>query len=285
MNEPWGLSGTQFLLIYLILLGGAFAGIFYTLGKVRSSSARMSKGAPALEVYETAYLAGGPRRVVDTAVAGLADIGRIRVDSDGRLIWVGKLARQPVEQAVSVQLNQGPCRLSDLRRALRQHPAITDIGRKLAGFGLVAKETKIALAHLAAWALAVPFALGVVRLVAELRAGEMNVALAVLLVVNAAGLAWFVRIQPFRTWYGNSVLRTLERTTPPTGYQGPGLRLRDPLAQAGAATVALFGLTAVYDPALREALERSSRIDQRRLSVTRLTGERPPARRPAAGDR
>jgi uncharacterized protein (TIGR04222 family) len=279
VNEPWGMSGTQFLLIYLILLGGAFAGAFYTLGKVRSSSARMSKGAPTLEVYETAYLAGGPSQVVDTAVAGLADIGRIRVDSEGRLIWVGKLARQPVEQAVSVQVNQGPCRLSDLRQAL------SDIGRKLAGLGLVAKETKIALAQLAAWALAVPFALGVVRLVAELRAGEVNWVLALLLVVNAAGLAYFVRTPRLRTWYGNSVVRTLERTTPPAHYQGPGHRLRDPLAQAGATAVALFGLSAVYDPALREALERSGRIDQRRLSATRLTGERPPARRPAAGDR
>jgi uncharacterized protein (TIGR04222 family) len=258
VNEPWGISAMQFLLLYLIVLGGCLAGAFYTLAKVRSSSARMSTGAPTLEVYDTAYLAGGPNRVIDTAVAGLADIGRIRVGPGGQLTWVGQLARQPVELAVSERVHQGVGRLSDLRRALRHHPALTEIGRGLSSRGLIADDSKVSLAQLAAWSLAAPFALGVIRFGAELvDGGRLNGLLALLLIANGLVLAWFVRSQQFRTWYGQSLLRRLEQTTPPTRYPGIGYQLRDPLALAGAATVALFGFAGIYDRRLRETLQLS----------------------------
>jgi uncharacterized protein (TIGR04222 family) len=257
VSEPWGVSGTQFLIIYVILLGGSIAGASFALAKVRSSSARMSHGTPKLGVYDTAYLAGGPDRVIDTAVAGLADIGRIRVEPDGRLTWVGQLARQPVELAVSERVNKSVGRLSDLRRALRHHPAITGIGRELAERHLVAEESKVTVAQLATWSLAAPLALGVVRLAADLLAGQPNPSLLLLLAINGLGMAWLMRAQRFRTWYGDSVLRSLEQTTPPARFPGVGHQLRDPLALAGAATVALFGFTAIYDRALREALRLS----------------------------
>lgn len=257
MSEPWGVSGPQFLIIYVILLGGCLAGAFYTLAKVRSSSARMSHGTPGLGVYDTAYLAGGPDRVVDTAVAGLADIGRVRVERDGRLTWVGQLARQPVELAVSERVDKGVGRLSDLRRALRDHPAVTGIGRELAERHLVAEVSKVSLAQLATWSLAAPLALGVVRLAADLLAGRPDAILPLFLALNGLSMAWFVRAQRFRTWYGESVLRSLEHTTLPGRYPGAGHHLRDPLALAGAATVALFGFPAIYDRALRESLQLS----------------------------
>lgn len=257
MNEPWGLSGSQFLIIYAILFGGSLAAACYTLAKVRSSSARMSHGTPTLEVYDTAYLAGGAARVIETAVAGLADIGRIRVAPDGGLSWVGQLARQPVELAVSQRVNQSGGRLADLRRALRHHPSVAEIGRRLAERGLVAEESKVNLAQIAAISLAVPLAVGLVRLASELLAGRPNGILALLVIANGLCLAWFARAQRFRTWYGDSVLRSLEQTTPASRYPGAGQQLRDPLALAGAATVALFGLTAVYDRNLREALQLS----------------------------
>jgi uncharacterized protein (TIGR04222 family) len=258
VDQPWGLSAAQFLTAYLIVLVGCQAGAIYTRAKVRASSARMSHGTPALEVYETAYLAGGPTRVIDTAVAGLAGIGRIRVGPDGRLSWVGQLARQPVELAVSEQVNQGVGRLSDLRRTLSHHAAVMDIGRRLAERHLVAGESKVRLAQLASWSLVAPLSVGMVRLVTGLlAAGRLDSTFALLVIVNAASVVWLIRTPVCRTWYGDSVLRSVQQTTPLRHYPGAITRLRDPLGLAGVGTVALFGLEAVDDRALRAALELS----------------------------
>jgi hypothetical protein len=53
-----------------------------------------------LDVYDAAFLAGGPYRVVDTAVVALVESGRVRVGSAG-LLHVADLHRSsPVEAAV-----------------------------------------------------------------------------------------------------------------------------------------------------------------------------------------
>jgi hypothetical protein len=53
------------------------------------------------DLYEIAYLAGGPRRVVETAVVALVENGRLRVDrATGRLHVVDPHRRHPVEAVV-----------------------------------------------------------------------------------------------------------------------------------------------------------------------------------------
>src|SRR3712207_7998499 len=53
------------------------------------------------DLYEVAYLAGGPRRVVETAVVALVENGRLRVDrATGRLHVVDAHRRHPVEAVV-----------------------------------------------------------------------------------------------------------------------------------------------------------------------------------------
>jgi hypothetical protein len=56
--------------------------------------------APVLDVYDIACLAGGPDRVVDTAVVALVEAGRIRVHSPGQLATVDLVRRHPVEAAI-----------------------------------------------------------------------------------------------------------------------------------------------------------------------------------------
>jgi hypothetical protein len=53
-----------------------------------------------LDVYDIAYLAGGPARVVDTALIALVQTGRVRVHSPGQFAAVGLNRRHPVEAAV-----------------------------------------------------------------------------------------------------------------------------------------------------------------------------------------
>src|SRR5215218_6890299 len=56
--------------------------------------------APDLDVYDIAFLAGGPNRTVETAIVALVLGGRLRVHSPGRLAAVDLSRRHPVEAAV-----------------------------------------------------------------------------------------------------------------------------------------------------------------------------------------
>ncbi|MGY1608300.1 MULTISPECIES: TIGR04222 domain-containing membrane protein [unclassified Geodermatophilus] len=52
------------------------------------------------DVYDVAYLAGGPQRVVDTALVALLVTGRVRAVAPGELQVVDPRRRHPVEAAV-----------------------------------------------------------------------------------------------------------------------------------------------------------------------------------------
>jgi hypothetical protein len=56
--------------------------------------------SPDLDVYDLAFLAGGPTRVVDTAVVALVRSGRLRLHSPGHLATADLTRRHPVEAAV-----------------------------------------------------------------------------------------------------------------------------------------------------------------------------------------
>jgi len=55
---------------------------------------------PGLDVYDIAYLAAGPDRVVDTALVALVETGRVRVQPPGQLAVAELARRHPVEAAV-----------------------------------------------------------------------------------------------------------------------------------------------------------------------------------------
>ena len=55
---------------------------------------------PQLDLYQAAYLAGGPDRVVDTALVVLVSRGQVRVCAPGELATVDLTRRHPVEAAV-----------------------------------------------------------------------------------------------------------------------------------------------------------------------------------------
>ena len=59
-----------------------------------------SRSSSDLDLYEVAYLAGGPQRAVDAALVALVQTGRIRVHSPGRFAAVDPTRRHPVEAAV-----------------------------------------------------------------------------------------------------------------------------------------------------------------------------------------
>ncbi|MGY1802086.1 TIGR04222 domain-containing membrane protein [Blastococcus sp. SYSU D00922] len=94
--------------------------------------------APQLDVYDIAHLAGGPERVVDTALVALAEEGRITVQPPGRLAVVEPTRRHPVEGAVLDAVGtRGDRSVDVVRWRLADDDRVLAIGRRLTAAGLV----------------------------------------------------------------------------------------------------------------------------------------------------
>ncbi|WP_263984978.1 TIGR04222 domain-containing membrane protein [Streptomyces sp. HPF1205] len=82
MSEPWGLSGPEFLGVYAEAVAAA-----HLLTAVARRLLRRGGPDPRVmpDVYTVAVGAGGRARVVDTAVSGLVEAGRVRASRDHRI--------------------------------------------------------------------------------------------------------------------------------------------------------------------------------------------------------
>jgi uncharacterized protein (TIGR04222 family) len=106
-----------------------------------SERARRPRPAPGLalhDLYEAAFLNGGPARVVDTALSALHADGRLVVGGPGIVGARRAQANDPVERAVFQELAAAPNgALHVLREAVMRHPAVQEIGDGLAARGLL----------------------------------------------------------------------------------------------------------------------------------------------------
>ncbi|MEV0675751.1 TIGR04222 domain-containing membrane protein [Actinosynnema sp. NPDC050436] len=93
------MSGPEFLELYWIALAVTVAWAIAV--RVRLRGTRGSAPAGVLGPYEIAYLTGGPRRVVETAVAALIASDALRPARNGSVSVVGKpVVHGPVDRAV-----------------------------------------------------------------------------------------------------------------------------------------------------------------------------------------
>lgn len=96
----------------------------FALSRARSVAAR---GRDGLSVYEAAFLAGGPRRVINTALVSLVAQGGVRVSSEGLVTPVKgfRVTKSvPVERALyrHVRSGGGPHTTAELRhQTVRDH--------------------------------------------------------------------------------------------------------------------------------------------------------------------
>jgi hypothetical protein len=96
--------------------------------------------APDLDVYDLAYLAGGPARVVDTALVALVRAGRVRIPSPGLLATVDLTRRHPVEAAVLDAVGPAGHRSVDtIVWRLADDDRLGDVGRRLRQAGLLGR--------------------------------------------------------------------------------------------------------------------------------------------------
>lgn len=96
--------------------------------------------SPHLDVYDIAFLTGGPDRAVDTAVVALVRSGRVRVHSPGQLATCDLSRRHPVEAAVLDAVGPTGHRSVDtIRWRLRDDERLLDVGRRLRKSGLLGR--------------------------------------------------------------------------------------------------------------------------------------------------
>src|SRR5437588_10163868 len=103
VNEPWGMSGPQFLAAYWLVLALAVGYALVSRWLVRRAAgpARDGEGT-ALGLHEVAYRAGGPRRVAEAAVARLVESGALRPARRGtvQVVRTESQVTDPVDGAV-----------------------------------------------------------------------------------------------------------------------------------------------------------------------------------------
>ncbi|MFC9242797.1 TIGR04222 domain-containing membrane protein [Streptomyces sp. NPDC057136] len=94
--------------------------------------------SPVHDLYEAAFLNGGPARVVDTALTAMYTDGRLTIGGPGIVAVLRNEAHDPVERAVLQELAAAPSgALNTLREAVMRHPAVQETGDGLAARGLL----------------------------------------------------------------------------------------------------------------------------------------------------
>jgi hypothetical protein len=105
------------------------------------------------DLYEIAYLAGGPRRVVETAVVALVENGRLRVDrATGRLHVVDPHRRHPVEAVVLDAVGPRGRSWGLVCRA-RSDPRLATVADGLARDGLLTRRGGVDARERSFWTL------------------------------------------------------------------------------------------------------------------------------------
>ncbi|MFJ1754425.1 TIGR04222 domain-containing membrane protein [Kitasatospora sp. NPDC088134] len=212
---------------------------------------------PGVGLYETAYLAGGPGRVVDLALVRMAGLGRLHLAHTGWTTVVDPQGRGRLERALINAIGpDGQCRTAQLKAALAAHPTVRDIGDRLALAGLatpaVVRDRALRAIRHVRYALlgaAAMLLLTVLLSAPDGAAARTAVAWYALPLVLTGGTLLMARVDvhAYTAWAapaGQSLLRAL-RWPHPHHTETP-----DDLLTA----VAICGPDAVADPRLRAAL-------------------------------
>ncbi len=128
------------VLALLATLAVVVSSVLLIVKAVAERSRRPSPGPGVAlhDLYEVAFLNGGPARVVDTALTTLHADGRLAVGGPGIVAVQRAQANDPVERAVFQELAAAPNgALHVLREAVMRHPAVQEVGDGLAARGLL----------------------------------------------------------------------------------------------------------------------------------------------------
>ena len=219
MNQPWGLSGPQFLGIYGAGMAAFVAAPWLLALLARTfGSASPRVPAPVLDAYEVGYLAGGAERAAEVVIGELTASGALRVDSAGQISQADPAGLAPWSAACAhgIAAHAIPDGLSTqkVRQRLAKDPGIAAVGAQLRAERLFIDHSWVIAARVAAVTLWL-----VLMVTGALRMAEgahnhrpigdlvMLYLLTVLLGIYSRG--WLKRLQWMRTRAGASYLKQL----------------------------------------------------------------------------
>ncbi len=194
MDDPWGISGPDFVVFYVTLLVAVLLVRLVVTGIAGAWARRPGRAQPGPPptVYQLAFLAGGPDRAADAAIAALVERGQLRVNSYKQISKAGTQPVEPLERAVfdvaklkTTAVIRAKVRGSAAMRALAdgldQRGLLASANREVRAFGLVLQLAVLVL--------------GVARLVNGIALGRpvgillfLTLLAAVLAVASGAGL-------------------------------------------------------------------------------------------------
>ncbi|GAB3478743.1 TIGR04222 domain-containing membrane protein [Amycolatopsis cihanbeyliensis] len=257
MDQPWGISGPEFLLLYggLLVIPAVVVAVLLAAGR-RAAERRAREQERLPSIYHLAYLVGGAERVVDTAIASLLERGSLRVSSSGAFQVTRETASSGLmEHAVlaNAALYRYIGRGKLIAMTLRS-PFLADIQADLEHHGLIAPQRRRGRLL---WSLCAGYVLlgilGVVRLTDGIQRGYPVGLLIMLLIVTAflaagSGLLARPRFEPTPTEAGEHVATTERRHLSTSGTGAVG---------GAAAAVLVAGLVNYPDSLISRALTQS----------------------------
>ncbi|WP_234440493.1 TIGR04222 domain-containing membrane protein [Streptomyces rimosus] len=126
------------LLVTAVIAASSLLLVVRTVRVVRATPRPKRRRTAEYELWEIAFLAGGPARVADAAIAGMHQDGRLAVGGPGVVSVRQAVAYDPVETAVLDSLARTPDgALDTLRRHVMRAPAVQAVGDRLAERGLM----------------------------------------------------------------------------------------------------------------------------------------------------
>ena len=269
MNQPWGLSGPQFLWIYGAGMAAFFAApwaIALFAGAVSTSSPRVP--GLVLDAYEVGYLAGGAQRAAEVVIGELTTAGGLRVDSAGRISRAdrARLAKWSATCPHGISSQDIPDGLSakKVRRRLAKDPGIVAIGARLRADGLLIARSWVIAGRVTAGALWLALMVaGALRLaegahnhrpIVDLQ--DLYMLTVVLGLYSLLLQIGHIGLRATSTRAGSSYLESLraQRRAARSCDAVPAAGATVIAQQAALFSIALAGLAAVEDPALRTAL-------------------------------
>lgn len=129
-------------LCFALLVAVSSAGLLVGVSRIRQAAPPQpdARRGAVFDPMEAAFLAGGPGRVADAAIAALHEDGRLVVAFPGIVAIRSTEARNPVEAAVlQAQADAPSGALHWLRVGVMRSAAVQDIGNTLARRGLMVR--------------------------------------------------------------------------------------------------------------------------------------------------
>jgi uncharacterized protein (TIGR04222 family) len=211
--QPLAMGSQEFLLFYGLLILAAGLGVLLLRTLVQTVATKRDKEGWRTEATELAFVAGGPRQAMTTALVALNERGTL-VLQQGRVTLAtgGPPPHQGLEAAVvkAIQWRGSGHSLAGLTQKLK--PELKRLGRVLQNRGLVLSERRQRLAWWGQTLLLAPvLGLGLVRLLRSLAAGRPVGFLLLELALIGILLIGVARNPLHATWEGERLVRHAKR--------------------------------------------------------------------------